>query len=110
MNQSREGYTSSREISWRVGRRIAARVAERLSVAAVHRAMVAELLSFDTRTLGKPKTFTGQPSEWTTWQFTFKAFACATHARMRDVFELENVCLISFVALAWCHIRELVWN
>ena len=28
----------------------------------------------DTRTLGKPKTFTGQPSEWTTWQFTFKAF------------------------------------
>ena len=42
----------------------------------------------DTRTLGKPKTFTGQPSEWTTWQFTFKAFACATHARMRDVFEL----------------------
>ena len=42
----------------------------------------------DTRTLGKPKTFTGQPAEWTTWQFTFKAFACATHARMRDVFEL----------------------
>ena len=43
-----------------------------------------------TRTLGKPKTFTGQPSEWTTWQFTFKAFACATHARMRDVFELAT--------------------
>ena len=41
----------------------------------------------DTRTLGKPKTFTGQPAAWTTWQFTFKAFACATHARMRDVFE-----------------------
>ena len=34
-----------------------------------------------------PKTFTGQPAEWTTWQFTFKAFACATHSRMRDVFE-----------------------
>ena len=44
----------------------------------------------DTRTLGKPKTFTGQPSEWTTWQFTFKAFACATHSRMRDVFELAT--------------------
>ena len=26
-----------------------------------------------------------------TWQFTFKAFACATHARMRDVFELAPV-------------------
>ena len=43
-----------------------------------------------TRTLGKPKTFTGQPAEWTTWQFTFKAFACATHARMRDVFEIAT--------------------
>ena len=42
----------------------------------------------DTRTLGKTKTLTGQPAEWTTWQFMFKAFACATHARMRDVFEL----------------------
>ena len=31
----------------------------------------------DTRTLGKPKSFSGQASEWTTWQFTFKAFACA---------------------------------
>ena len=41
----------------------------------------------DTRTLGKPKTFAGQPAAWTTWQFTFKAFASATHARMRDVFE-----------------------
>ena len=27
----------------------------------------------DTRTLGKPKTFNGQPAEWTTWQFTFRA-------------------------------------
>ena len=45
----------------------------------------------DTRTLGEPKTFTGHPSEWTTWwQFTFEAFACATHARMRDVFELAT--------------------
>ena len=44
----------------------------------------------DTRTLGKPRTFTGQPAEWTTRQFTFKAFACATHARMRDVFELAT--------------------
>ena len=41
----------------------------------------------DTRTLGKLKTFTGQPAEWTTWQFTFKASACATRARMRDVFD-----------------------
>ena len=41
----------------------------------------------DTRTLGKPKTFTGQPADW---QFTFKAFACATHARMREVFELAT--------------------
>ena len=44
----------------------------------------------DTRALGKPKTFTGQPAEWTTWQFTFKAFVCATHARMRDVFEIAT--------------------
>ena len=44
----------------------------------------------DTRTLGKPKMFTGQPAEWTTWQFTFKAFACATHSRMRGVFELAT--------------------
>ena len=44
----------------------------------------------DTRTLGKPKTFTGQPAEWTTWQFTFKAFAFATPARMREVFELAT--------------------
>ena len=44
----------------------------------------------DTSTLGKPKTFTGQPAEWTTWQITFKASACATHARMRDVFELAT--------------------
>ena len=27
----------------------------------------------DTRTLGKPKSFTCQTAEWTTWQFTFKA-------------------------------------
>ena len=45
---------------------------------------------FDTRTMGKPKTFTGQPAEWTTWQFTFKAFACATHARKRGVLELAT--------------------
>ena len=38
MNQSREGHTSSREIAWRMGRRIAARVAEQRSVVAVHRA------------------------------------------------------------------------
>ena len=44
----------------------------------------------DTRTVGKPKTFTGQPSEWSTWQFTVKAFACATHPRMRDVSELAS--------------------
>ena len=44
----------------------------------------------DTRTPGKPKTFTGQPAVWTTWQFTFKAFACVTHARTRDVFELAT--------------------
>ena len=47
-------------------------------------------LESSTRALGKPKTFTGQPAEWTTWQFTFKVFACATHARMRDVFELAT--------------------
>ena len=32
----------------------------------------------DTRTLGQPGNF------------TFKAFACATHARVRDVFELAT--------------------
>ena len=42
----------------------------------------------DTRTLGKPKSFTGQTAEWTTWQFTFKAFACAAHPKMKEIFEL----------------------
>ena len=37
----------------------------------------------DTRTLGKPKSFSGQTSEWTSWQFTFKAFACAVHPATR---------------------------
>ena len=44
----------------------------------------------DTRTLGEPKSFTGQPSEWTTWQFTFKAFACAAHPGMKEVFDLAT--------------------
>ena len=44
----------------------------------------------DTRTLGKPKSLSVQTSFWTTWQFTFKAFPCAAHARMRDVFELAT--------------------
>ena len=44
----------------------------------------------DTRTLGKPKSFTGQSSEWTTWQFTFKAFVCAAHPKMKDVFDLAT--------------------
>ena len=44
----------------------------------------------DTRTLGKPKSFTGQTSEWTTWQFTFKAFACAAHPKMKEVFDLAT--------------------
>ena len=44
----------------------------------------------DTRTLGKPKSFTGQPSEWTTWQFTMKAFACAAHLKMKDVFDVAT--------------------
>ena len=47
-------------------------------------------LESSTRALGKPKTFTGQPAEWSTWQFTFKVFACATHARMRYVFEFAT--------------------
>ena len=42
----------------------------------------------DTRTLGKPKTITGQTSEWTTWQFTCMAFACAVHPKMNEVFDL----------------------
>ena len=45
----------------------------------------------DTRTLGKPKSFTGQTAEWTTWwQFTFKAFACAAHPKMKEVFDLAT--------------------
>ena len=44
----------------------------------------------DTRTLGKPKSFTGLTAEWTTWQFTFKAFACAAHPKMKDVFDLAT--------------------
>ena len=39
----------------------------------------------DTSTLGKPKTFTGQPAARTTLQFTFKAFACATRESERRV-------------------------
>ena len=42
----------------------------------------------DTRTLGKPKSFIGQTAEWTTWQFTFKAFACVAHPKMKEVFDL----------------------
>ena len=44
----------------------------------------------DTRMLGKPKSFTGQAAEWTTWQFTFKAFACAAHPKMEEVFDLAT--------------------
>ena len=44
----------------------------------------------DRRTLGKPKSFLGQTSEWTTWQFTFKAFACAVHPKMKEVFDLAT--------------------
>ena len=44
----------------------------------------------DTRTLEKPKSFSGQSSEWTSWQFTFKAFACAVHPKMKEVFELAT--------------------
>ena len=44
----------------------------------------------DTRTLDKPKSFTRQTAEWTTWQFTFKAFACAPHPRMKEVFDLAT--------------------
>ena len=42
----------------------------------------------DTRTLGNPKSFIGQTAEWTTWQFTFNAFACAAHPKMKEVFDL----------------------
>ena len=45
----------------------------------------------DTRTLGKPKSFTGQTAEWTTWQFTFTAFACAAHPKMNEVFDLATL-------------------
>ena len=44
----------------------------------------------DTRTLGKPKSFTGQTAEWTTWQFTFKAFACAAHPKIKEFFHLAT--------------------
>ena len=44
----------------------------------------------DTRTHGKPKSVTGQTAEWTTWQFTFKAFACAAHPKMKEVFDLST--------------------
>ena len=44
----------------------------------------------DTRTLGKPKSFSGQTSEWTTSQFTFMAFACAVHPKMKEVFDLAT--------------------
>ena len=40
--------------------------------------------------VGKPKSFSGQTSEWTTWQFTFKAFACAVHPKMKEVFDLAR--------------------
>ena len=41
----------------------------------------------DTRTLGKPKSFTGQTAEWTARQFTFKAYVCAAHPRMKEVID-----------------------
>ena len=44
----------------------------------------------DARTLGKPKSFTGQAAEWTTWQFTLKAFACAAHPKMKEVCDLAT--------------------
>ena len=44
----------------------------------------------DTRTLGEPKSFTGQTAEWTTWQFTMKAFARAAHPKMKEVFGLAT--------------------
>ena len=44
----------------------------------------------DKRTLGKPKSFTCQTSEWTTWQFTFKLFACVAHLKMKEVFDLAT--------------------
>ena len=44
----------------------------------------------DTRSLGRPKSFTGQTMEWTTSQFTFKAFACAAHPRMKEVFDFAR--------------------
>ena len=44
----------------------------------------------DTRFLGKPKSPTGQTTEWTTSLFTFKAFACAAHPRKKEVFDLAR--------------------
>ena len=43
-----------------------------------------------TRTLGKPKSFTGQTAEWTTSQFAFEAFAYTAHPRMKEVFDLAT--------------------
>ena len=38
----------------------------------------------------RPKSFSGQTSAWTTWQFTCKAFACAVHPKMKEVFGLAT--------------------
>ena len=44
----------------------------------------------DKLTLGKPKSFTGQTAEWTTCQIKFKAFACAAHPKMKEVFDFAT--------------------
>ena len=44
----------------------------------------------DTRTLGKPKSFSGLTLEWTTWQFTFKAFVCAVHPKIVNASDITG--------------------
>ncbi|CAK0841766.1 unnamed protein product [Prorocentrum cordatum] len=40
----------------------------------------------DTRTLGKPASFSGHREAWREFRFVFHAFACAAHANMAELF------------------------
>eukprot|EP00959_Pyramimonas_sp_CCMP1952_P461808 9482212-Pyramimonas_sp.AAC.1 len=40
----------------------------------------------DTRTLGKPASFSGRREAWREFRFVFHAFACAAHANMAELF------------------------
>ena len=64
--------------------------AEHALAAAQQRIHPARQQESSIHTLGKPKSFTGETAVWTTWQFTFTAFACAAHPRMKEVSDVAT--------------------